>query len=122
VETITGHAKAIAAVLAAVLAAVVPAIAVDGPLNFAAWVNVVILAAGAVQVYNTTNTTAWGYGKLISAVVTAAAVVVLSAWSDGSIDRVEWVQIATAALGAFVTYRLPNTATAVSTGRHQKVE
>jgi hypothetical protein len=122
VETITGHAKAIAAVLAAVLAAVVPAIAVDGPLSFTDWVNVVILAAGAIQIYSATNTTTWPYAKLIAAVVTATAVVILSAWSDGSIDRVEWVQIATAALGAFVTYRIPNTSAVTSTGRHQKVE
>ena len=120
-EIITGHAKALAAVLAAILAAVVPAIAVTGPLTFTDWINVTVLAAGAIQIYNASNDLpGWPYAKLISAIVTATAVTVLSAWSDGTIDRSEWVQIAVAALGAFAVYRLPNATAALSTGRHQK--
>jgi hypothetical protein len=121
VETITGHAKAIAAVLAAVLAAAVPAIAVDGPLTFTDWINVVILAAGAIHVYNAENTPAWQYGKLIAAVISAAAVVAIAipAWPP---TRAEWIQVFIAALGAFTVYRIPNAPAVTSTGRHQKVE
>jgi hypothetical protein len=120
VEIITRHAKAIAAVLGAVLAAVIPILATDQPLDFVAWVNIVILAAGAIQVYSATNTTTWPYAKLIAAAVSTGAVTTLTVLADGPITRGGWVQIAVAFLAAFATYRLPNTTAAVSTGRHQK--
>ena len=114
------HAKAIAAAAAAVLAAVVPALYTDGALGFAGWVNVVVLAAGAIHVFNAANTPAWNYAKLIAAVVSAAAVVLTSALSDG-VSRGEWIQVAIAALGAFVVYRVPNSAAAVPDhrGKHE---
>lgn len=105
------YAKAIAAALAAVLAAVVPAFYTGSPLGFSGWVNVVILAAGALQVYNAANLPAagWRYGKLVAACVSAGAVVLSSALVDG-VTLGEWIQVATAVLGAFTVWRVPNAA------------
>lgn len=113
------HAKAIAALAAAVLAAVVPALYSDAPLGFAGWVNVIILAGGAIHVFNSANLPYWEYGKLVAAVVTAGAVVLSSALSDAHVTRIEWIQVATATLGAFVVYRVPN---AQKRGRHEAPE
>jgi hypothetical protein len=114
------YAKAIAAAVAAVLAAVVPALYVDGPLGFAEWVNIVLLACGAIQIYNASNLPHWEYAKMIAAVVTAAGVAVSSALSDGDVTRGEWVQIAVAMFGAFAVYRIPNTPVAATpAGKHE---
>lgn len=111
------YAKSIVAVLAAVLAAVVPAL-IGGPLGFSGWVNVIILAAGAIHVYNTSNRIpGWEYAKLIAAVVSAAAVAVSSALSDHDVTRVEWIQVILAAFGAFAVYGTPN---AQPRGRHER--
>lgn len=110
------NAKALAALAAAVLAAIVPALYSDAPLHFAGWVNVIILAGGAVQVYNAANLAWWGYAKLISAATTAGAVVLSSALSNGHVSRIEWIQVFAAALGAFTVYRLPN---AQKPGKHE---
>jgi hypothetical protein len=115
------YAKAIAAAVAAVLAAVVPALYVPGPLGFAEWVNIVLLACGAIQIYNSANLPGhWEYAKMIAAVVTAAGVAVSSALSDGDVTRGEWVQIAIAMFGAFAVYRTPNAPVAAGpAGRHE---
>ena len=112
------HAKALAALAAAILAAIVPALYSDAPLGFAGWVNVIILAAGAIHVYNAGNLPYWEYAKLIAAVATAGAVVLSSALSDGRVTRVEWIQVAVAVLGAFAVYRVAN---AQKRGRHEAV-
>lgn len=105
------HAKAITAALVAVLAAVAPAFATAAPLGFAGWVNVVVLAAGALHVYNASNDIpGWQYAKLIAALVSAGAVVLSSALSDGGVSTAEWIQVAVAALGAFAVYQVPNQA------------
>lgn len=112
--------KAIAAAVAAVLAAVIPALYVPGPLGFAEWVNIVLLACGAIQIYNSANLPHWEYAKMIAAVVTAAGVAVSSALSDGDVTRGEWVQIAIALFGAFAVYRVPNAPVAAGpAGRHE---
>jgi hypothetical protein len=117
------YAKSIAAVLTAILAAVIPALYTDGPLGWAGWVNVVILACGAVHVYNSANLPgSWDYAKLIAAVVSAAAVALSSALSDG-VTRGEWIQVAIAALGALVVWRVPNAAAETAQGgRHEAPE
>ena len=120
-DVILRHGKAIAAVLAAVLAAVVPALAVDGPLGLVGWINVLVLAAGAVQVYNAANIPGWPYAKLGAAIVSAAAVALLSGLGDGVLDRTDWIQIFVATLGAFAVYRVPNgTARTSQRGRHAR--
>lgn len=113
------YAKAYAAALAAVLAAIVPAFYGNGPIGLGAWVNVAILACGAIQVFNSANLIGWQFAKLVAAVVTAAGVAISSALSDGMVGRAEWIQIAIAALGAFVVYRAPN---AQRPGRHERAE
>jgi hypothetical protein len=114
------YAKAIAAAVAAVLAAVVPALYVDGPLTFSTWVNVILLACGAIQVLNSGNLPHWEYAKMIAAVVTAAGVAISSALSDGDVTRGEWIQIAIAIVNAFVVYRVPNApVVAGPAGRHE---
>lgn len=92
---------------ATVLAALIPALAV-GPLDAAGWVNVVILAAGAVTVANAGNIPGWRYAKLIAAVVSAVAVVVAAALTDGGISTAEIVQMIVAGLGAAGVGALPN--------------
>jgi hypothetical protein len=115
------YAKAIAAAVAAVLAAVVPALYVPGPLGFAEWVNIVLLACGAIQVYNSANLPSWKYGKLVAAAVSAAGVSLASALSDG-VTRAEWIQVAIAALGAFAVYQAPNAPTEVEPTQRGKHE
>jgi hypothetical protein len=101
--------KAIVAALAAVLAAVLPGLIAGGPLGLVGWINVVLLAAGAIQVYNASNgVPGWPIAKAVAAIVTAAGVVAVSALSDSSITPGEWVQIATAALGAVAVFSVPN--------------
>lgn len=110
------YAKAYAALAAAILGAIVPALYV-GHLGFSGWVNVVILACGAIHVFNASNDLpGWEYAKLVAAVVSGAAVAVSSALSDGDVTRIEWIQVAIGALGAFAVYRLPN---AHPRGRHE---
>lgn len=110
------YAKTIAALLAALLAAIMPALYADGPIGFAGWVNVIILGLGALQVFNTANLPGWEYGKLVAAILSAAAVALSSALSDGDVTPVEWVQMAIAAVGAVAVYRVPN---ATARGRHE---
>jgi hypothetical protein len=119
VDYVKQHAKALAALAAAILAAIVPALYSDAPLGFAGWVNVIILAAGAVQIFNAANLAGYEYAKLIAAVATAGAVVLSSALSDGDVTRIEWIQVFVSALGAFTVYRLPN---AQKPGKHEAPE
>lgn len=109
------YAKAYAAAFAAILGVVIPALYGDSQLTVGDWVNVILLACGAVQVFNASNLYGWEYAKFIASVVSAAGVAVSSAISDDVVTRVEWIQIVTAALGAFAVYRIPNTP---KPGRH----
>lgn len=109
-------AKAIVAALAAILAGVLPGLIVDQPLGLSGILNIVALAAGAVQVYNATNIPGWNLAKLIASVVTAGVVVAISALSDGSITPGEWVQVATAVAAAVGVFWAPGPRVAV-TGR-----
>jgi hypothetical protein len=114
------YAKAIAAAVAAVLAAVIPALYVPGPLGFAEWVNIILLACGAIQVLNSGNLPHWEYAKMIAAVVSATGVVLSSALSDGDVTRGEWIQIAIAVINAFAVYRIPNApVVAGPAGKHE---
>lgn len=118
------YAKAAVAVLAAVLAAILPGLTTDGPLGFVGVVNVIVLAAGAVQVYNAANLPGYRYAKVIAAAVAAAGVVVVSAWSDEFISSAEWVQIVLAVLGAVGVGAVRNAATVKGVfvrGRHAVV-
>ncbi len=98
--------KAIVQLLMTVLAAVVPGLAA-GPMTPTAWINVVILAAGAIMVYNAANIPGWDYAKLIASAVSAVAVLLVSSLQDG-ISPAEWIQLALAAAAALGVGALPN--------------
>ena len=92
-------AKSLVQLLATILAAIVPGL-IAGPMDTAAWINVVILAAGAVMVYNASNDIpGWNYAKLVASAVSAVAVLLVSYLSDG-ISTAEWIQLGLAALAA----------------------
>lgn len=95
-----------------VLAAVVPGLA--GPMDTAAWINVVILGAGAVMVYTHSNDIpGWSYVKLGASVVSAVAVLLVSFITDG-VTSVEWIQLALAAAAALGVGALPNSSTSLA--------
>lgn len=102
-------AKAIVQAVVAVLAAILPSLLVEEPLGLVGWVNVIVLAAGAVNVYITSNGVAgWSMAKAIASAVAAIGVVLISALADSSIDAGEWVQIITALLGTGAVFAVPN--------------
>jgi hypothetical protein len=98
--------KSVVQLLMTVLAAVIPALAV-GPMTFENWVNVVILAAGAVMVYNAANIPGWDYAKLVASAVSAVAVLLVSAW-QGGLSAAEVIQMVLAAAAALGVGALPN--------------
>ena len=98
--------KALVQLLMTILAAVVPALAA-GPMTLSTWINVVILAAGAVMVYNAANIPGWEYAKLIASAVSAVAVLLVSAL-QGGISTAEVIQMVLAAAAAVGVGALPN--------------
>lgn len=98
--------KSAVAALAAILAAILPGLS-DGPMGLSEWANVVVLAAGAIQVYNAANIPGWRYAKTVAAVVTAGGVVAVSAFSDGAVSPSEWIQIGLAVANSAGVYFVP---------------
>lgn len=98
--------KALVQLLMTILAAVVPGLAA-GPMDATAWINVVILGAGAVMVYNAANIPGWEYAKLIASAVSAVAVLLVS-FLDGGLSSAEVIQLILAAAGAVGVGALPN--------------
>jgi hypothetical protein len=99
-------AKAVVQLVMTVLAAIVPALTA-GPLEAAGWINVVVLAAGVFMVYNAANIPGWAYAKLVASAVSAVAVVLTSALSDG-ISSAEYIQMILAAAAALGVGAIPN--------------
>lgn len=101
-------AKAIVQLVMTVLAVIVPALTV-GPLDTAAWVNIVILAMGAVMVYNAANIPGWSYAKLVASAVSAIGVVLASSLTSGhALGAVDYIQMALAAAAALGVGAIPN--------------
>lgn len=100
-------AKAIVQLVMTVLAAVVPALTA-GPLDTAGWVNIVVLGAGVIMVYNAGNIPGWSYAKLVASAVAAVAVVLLSALTDGAITSAEIIQMILAGAAAVGVGAIPN--------------
>ena len=101
-------AKSIVQLVMTVLAALIPALTV-GPLNASAWVNVVVLGAGVVMVYNASNDIpGWNYAKLIASAVSAVAVVLTAALTDGAISPAELIQMILGAAAALGVGAIPN--------------
>lgn len=101
------YLKTIVHVLAAVLTAVLPLIFVDHALTNSEWVNVAIVAVGAVGVYFGPNLPGAAYTKGILAALTAALTVLQSAITGG-VNHAELIQIVVAALGALGVLGVPN--------------
>jgi hypothetical protein len=99
----------------AVLAAVVPALAYGWPLSLGAWINVVILGATAVGVYNAANLPGWNVAKTIAAALGAVAALLVSFLSDNQLGADEVVQLILAAAAAIGVYVAPGP---TSTPRH----
>jgi len=108
-------AKAIAQVLVAVLAAILPQL-VAGPLDAAAWVNVVILACGAIGVWNSANLPGYAWAKMIASAISAVAVILATALTSGhALNMTDYVQMVLAFLGTIAVAAVPNS------GRHAAV-
>jgi drug/metabolite transporter (DMT)-like permease len=93
-------------VLFAALAAIVPALVVGWPPSPGGWINIVILAAGALMVFNAGNLPGWSTAKTIASAISAVAVVLVSALSDNMIGPDEVIQMILAfgaALGVYIT-------------------
>jgi lysylphosphatidylglycerol synthetase-like protein (DUF2156 family) len=92
------YKKALVAASGVVLSAVFTAL-MGGPLTLVAVINIIIIAAGAVNVAIAPNTPGAKYTKAILAGIAAAATLLISLVSGG-ISGNEWVQIAVAFLTA----------------------
>lgn len=90
---------AVQVVIAAITAIV--AAAADDVIDAPEWINVVIVALGAVAVLGAGNLPSgvWAYTKTIVAAATAGAVFLQSAISGG-VTTSEWLQLALAVTGA----------------------
>ncbi len=104
-------AKTIVQLLAAVLAAVLPGLLVEQPLGVTGWINIIVLAAGAVHVFNSANIPGWNIAKSIASAVAALGVLLISVLADGGVSPAEWVQISTAFVGTVAVYFTPNAGT-----------
>jgi hypothetical protein len=115
------YLKFAAQVAATAVAAIAAAIAGDDKISATEWVNVLILALGAVAVLGAGNLPAgvWAYTKGIVASSTAGAVFLQSAITDG-MSSVEWLQLTLAILGAagVLAVKGPRVYDAASVGRH----
>lgn len=109
-------AKTIVQLVAAVLAAVLPGLLVEQPLGVTGWINIVVLAAGAIHVFNSANLPGWNLAKSIASGVAALGVLLISVLADGGVSSGEWVQIATAFLGTVAVFAVPNAGTRTVTG------
>jgi len=101
-------AKAIVQLLAAVLAAILPQL-VNGPLDTAAWVNVVIVGCGAIAVWNAANIPGFAWAKMIASAVATLATVLATALAAGhALDMTDYVQMGLAFLGTIAVAAIPN--------------
>lgn len=107
------YAKAIAAVVATVLSGVIAALTGDGVVSTAEWINVAILAAGALAVFTAPNVPGARVTKAVLAVITAVLTLAVQLIGDGTLDMTEWLQLAMAALGALGVYAVPNSGSTV---------
>lgn len=99
--------KAIVQLVMTILAAVVPALTV-GPLGASGWINVVVLGAGVIVVYNSANLVGWRYAKMIASAIIAVATVLTSALTDGGISSAEIIQMVLAAAAVVGVGAVPN--------------
>lgn len=102
------YAKAGAAVVATILAAVSAALTGDSVIDTTEWLNVAVLAVGALGVFAAPNVPGARVTKAVLAVLSAVLVLAVNLIAGG-IDLSEWIQLGLAALGALGVYAVPNT-------------
>lgn len=101
------YAKFIAIVVATVLSGLSAALVGDSVISPQEWVNVSILAVGALAVFTGPNVPGAKYTKSILAVLTAV-LTVLASVILGGIGTVEVIQMALAGLAAVGVYGFEN--------------
>lgn len=101
------YAKFIAIVVATVLSAVSAALFGDNVISPQEWVNVAILAVGALAVFAGPNVPGAAYTKSILAALTAG-LTVLASVLVGGVGIAEIIQIVLAAAAAVGVYAVPN--------------
>lgn len=101
------YTKALVQLVMTILAATVPYLA-SGDMDYHAWVNVGVIAAGVIMVYSSTNIPGWNYAKLVASAVAAIGVVLLSVASPGDIGAGEVIQMILAAGAALGVGALKN--------------
>lgn len=104
------YAKMFAQVLAAVLVALVPYLATGlGPVQ---WVNVALVAVGALGVFAAPNVPGASVTKTVLSVLAAVGVVlnevIQAAGGVLILGPADWIQIALAAMAALGVYAVPN--------------
>jgi len=107
-ESIMNYAKALAAVVATILSGVIAALTGDSAISTTEWINVAILAAGALSVFTAANVPGAAITKAALAVITAVLMLAVNLVAGG-LDVTEWLQLGMAALGALGVYAVPNT-------------
>jgi hypothetical protein len=115
------YMKFAAQIAASVLAAVVAALAGDNMVSNAEWINIAILALGAISVLGAGNLPSgvWKYTKLYVSAATAGLVVLASFLTDG-VTTTEWLQVGIAVLGALGVIAAPGPLVLPQPlGRHQ---
>lgn len=116
------YGKFVAQVVATGLTAIVAAL-LDNRVDTLEWVNVGIVALGAVGVLGAGNlpTGVWAYTKTIVASATAGLVLLTSLLADGGMSTAEWLQVLLAVAGAAGVAIVPGPRV-VSVGRHAAPE
>src|SRR5690348_9683712 len=114
----SNYLKFAAQVAATAIAAIIAAL-VDDRIDFTEWLNVGVMALGAVAVLGAGNLPSgvWRYTKAI----VAAASTVLVLWqslASGGMTSSEWLQLAVAALGALGVLAVPGPVVE-PVGRHE---
>lgn len=106
-ESVMDYAKALMAVVATILSAVIAALTGDSVIDVGEWINVAILAAGALAVFSGPNVPGSTITKAVLAVITAVLTLAVNLVAGG-LDLTEWLQLGMAALGALGVYAVPN--------------
>lgn len=101
------YAKFFAIVIATVLSGVSAALLGDSVISPSEWVNIAILAVGALGVFAAPNVPGAAYTKSILAVL-AAVLTVLTSVIIGGVSSTEIIQIVLAGMGALGVYATPN--------------
>ena len=114
--------KALLQVFGAAMTAILPLLT-GAELSTTEWINVGVVAAGAITVYIAGNQTGtvWEYTKMFMSLVSAGGVVLISALTDDRlISNAEWFQVAVALITVAGVWKVPGPKAAETIGRHRR--